>query len=366
MPQAGGVYATLPGHRISISEGECQECGAPATCLLQGETDSFGAEWWTLCTKCAKESSKPSLSGECDTCKKDSETLVPSRCWEEGPSGPVYWVCPECRKRDVEAERKADEEMDEYLAEQAEREAEEAEENAWMEEYEQEQIRLEEESDREWEEDKVTTLLRFVVENVALLGERITLRDLASHVWQAFVSEDCEDPHAAIGALHATVERLVERRLVHELKGMLPGYFKAMSDEQTAQLVAQLESPCNRSGGGLRRAGQRKLCGQMAGLTLAELKEQQRPGRLMRRLLPHQRQRVAELLERRWEAHHVIDLADCAYMGTAERNPILELASSRAAARMERALADGDHARVARALVGMTYGQHRRCQPEVC
>jgi hypothetical protein len=363
MPHAGGVSGTLPGYRYPLNEGVCEECGAPATHCLQGETDSFGAEWWTLCTACARKSANPTLSGECDTCKKDSETLVSSRCWEEGPSGPVYWVCPECRKKDVEAEREAYQELEQDIAE---REAEEAEENAWMQEYEEEQLRLQEESDREWEEDKLTTLLRFVVENLVLLGERITLRDLASHAWRAFVSEDCGDPRGATGALHATVERLVERRLVHELKGMLPGYFKAMSDDQTAQLVAQLQAYCNCSEGGLRGAEHGMLRRQVAGLTLAELKEQQRSGRLMRRLLPHQRQRVAELLERRWEVHHVIDLADCTYTGTAEHNPILELASSRAAERMQRALSDGDHARVARALVGMTYGQERRRQPVAC
>lgn len=125
MPQAGGVYATLPGHRISVSEGECEKCGAPATCRLQGETDSFGAEWWTLCDECADKSSETSPSGECETCRGDSEKLVPSRCWEEGPGGPVYWVCPECRERDVQAAREAGEELEQYLAEREDREADE-------------------------------------------------------------------------------------------------------------------------------------------------------------------------------------------------------------------------------------------------
>ena len=32
---------------------ECDSCGAPATCRMQGETDSFGCEWLHLCAGCA-------------------------------------------------------------------------------------------------------------------------------------------------------------------------------------------------------------------------------------------------------------------------------------------------------------------------
>jgi hypothetical protein len=119
MSHAGGVLGTLPGHRERIiGNEECEECGAPATCRLQGETDSMGAEWYTLCTKCADASSGWSPDGKCDTCKKETGKLVPSRCWEEGPSGPVYWVCEDCLARDIQAAAEADRDMREMMAEE--------------------------------------------------------------------------------------------------------------------------------------------------------------------------------------------------------------------------------------------------------
>ncbi len=104
MPQVSGVSGTLPGHRLSITDGTCEDCGAPATCCMQGGTDSMGAEWWTLCNGCAEKRSSCSPVGECARCKQDSEKLVPTRDFEEGLSGPVYWVCTSCRAADEEAE----------------------------------------------------------------------------------------------------------------------------------------------------------------------------------------------------------------------------------------------------------------------
>jgi hypothetical protein len=94
---------TLPGTKIPGAEGQCeQECGRPATCQVQGETDSMGAEWWRMCDECAAEASDPTIDGPCDWCKQGASELRPIRDWEEGLSGPVYWVCPPCTKKERE------------------------------------------------------------------------------------------------------------------------------------------------------------------------------------------------------------------------------------------------------------------------
>jgi hypothetical protein len=128
----------LPGSRIQGAEGQCEneDCTNPATCRVQGETDGFGAEWWSMCDECAEQSSNPTSAGPCETCKKDSEKLFPSRCWEEGMNGPVYWVCEQCRANDIKAAKEADAELDQQIKDREEDEAEdswvqEAEEDAW-------------------------------------------------------------------------------------------------------------------------------------------------------------------------------------------------------------------------------------------
>jgi hypothetical protein len=94
---------TLPGFTIAGAEGQCeQECGRPATCQVQGETDSSGAEWWNLCDVCAAAAGDPTIDGPCDWCKQDAGALRPIRDWEEGLGGPVYWVCAACAKKERE------------------------------------------------------------------------------------------------------------------------------------------------------------------------------------------------------------------------------------------------------------------------
>jgi hypothetical protein len=93
---------TEPGFRIEGAAGRCKDCGANATCWVPGETYSFGTEWWGLCDDCAGKASEP---GQCERCGKDTDQLRPVRDWEEhGSFGPpVYWVCPECGRREHES-----------------------------------------------------------------------------------------------------------------------------------------------------------------------------------------------------------------------------------------------------------------------
>jgi hypothetical protein len=77
----------------------CEEegCNETATFSLQGETDSFGAEYSYLCTahKDAYIEHRTKPVWGCDNCGKEAE-LTPQRDPEEGSYGPVYWHCNEC------------------------------------------------------------------------------------------------------------------------------------------------------------------------------------------------------------------------------------------------------------------------------
>jgi hypothetical protein len=93
---------TQPGFRIQGAEGRCKACGALASCHVQGETYSFGTEWWRLCDECA---GKASEAGQCERCGKAGEELRPVRDWEEacGLHDRVDWVCGECGRRERES-----------------------------------------------------------------------------------------------------------------------------------------------------------------------------------------------------------------------------------------------------------------------
>lgn len=90
---------SLPGHRTKISEpAPCEDCGKPAVFSVQGETDSFGAEYHDLCRNCAGKFN-PNAEGACDFCSTHSNLLKPTRDFEEGANGPVYYVCDPCINR---------------------------------------------------------------------------------------------------------------------------------------------------------------------------------------------------------------------------------------------------------------------------
>jgi hypothetical protein len=95
MPDPLGPVSTLPGSILGPPEGTaCEICGEPATQRVQGETDSFGAEWNDLCDSCAREDL--ANSGPCDWCGKDVERRTHTRDYDEGLSGRVYLVCDPC------------------------------------------------------------------------------------------------------------------------------------------------------------------------------------------------------------------------------------------------------------------------------
>ena len=98
----------LPGSIHPVQPGdECVDCGKPATVRVQGETDSFGAEYHAYCASCRAlweaTLNIPHISF-CDHCKQEEETK-PWRDLDEGSSGPVYYICSPCRREADEAYR---------------------------------------------------------------------------------------------------------------------------------------------------------------------------------------------------------------------------------------------------------------------
>lgn len=120
-----GPISSLPGAGHPLPEGGTT-CDShperPATHRVQGETDSFGSEMIDMCDECwaayKEEAKKPNI-GQCDWCKSREVALRPSRDYEEGMSGPVYYVCSPCiTKRDERDRQYMDEHkydiLDEY------------------------------------------------------------------------------------------------------------------------------------------------------------------------------------------------------------------------------------------------------------
>lgn len=106
-----GPVSTLPGH-ITRLDGDspvvpCDKDDNPASTRIQGETDSFGAEYINLCEGCYRDylerQKTADNSGVCDTCKKHADRVRAWRDPDEGSSGPVYYICDPCRKRFNEA-----------------------------------------------------------------------------------------------------------------------------------------------------------------------------------------------------------------------------------------------------------------------
>jgi hypothetical protein len=99
----GSTRAISPG--VTKCEGYNCVCPEYAIIRLQGETDSFGAEYFNYCEACYKAcmDAEKDIEDNCDWCKEMAK-VYPVRDYSEGMSGPVYYVCMECStKQDKEA-----------------------------------------------------------------------------------------------------------------------------------------------------------------------------------------------------------------------------------------------------------------------
>lgn len=105
MATVTGPVSSLPGSRHHVEGEQCDHlgCEAPATIRVQGETDSFGAEFYDYCA--AHVPKREQLIGTCEWCKTPDVPLRVTRDYDEGMHGPVYEVCVPCiNRRNEEAE----------------------------------------------------------------------------------------------------------------------------------------------------------------------------------------------------------------------------------------------------------------------
>lgn len=103
MAEVTGPISTLPGARHALPEGTMCDShpDRPAVARIQGETDSMGCELNDLCAECVEEMKNDEpMRGHCDWCKTPDQVLKPRRDYEEGMSGPVYYVCQPCITKD--------------------------------------------------------------------------------------------------------------------------------------------------------------------------------------------------------------------------------------------------------------------------
>jgi DNA-directed RNA polymerase subunit RPC12/RpoP len=95
---------SLPGSKKACSNGEkCDDHPeVDAVHRIQGETDSFGCEYFYVCQLCFEEFEKAGdPEYDCDGCGIDGP-VKPARDPDEGMAGPVYYYCTTCMKEHKE------------------------------------------------------------------------------------------------------------------------------------------------------------------------------------------------------------------------------------------------------------------------
>lgn len=106
MSHVSGPTSGLPGRRCAVPEGTpCDEhADRLAVTRIQGETDSFGAEYIDCCQECADRivAEERERGGRCDWCKQTKPRLSNRRDIDEGTCGPVYRVCDDCIRNDID------------------------------------------------------------------------------------------------------------------------------------------------------------------------------------------------------------------------------------------------------------------------
>lgn len=105
MSEVTGPVSTLPGSIRMIRELPPPQCDShpdrQAEFLIQGETDSMGAEWIHACDECRSNMQAFRLAriGTCAFCSSEDVYVRHYRDPDEGSCGPVYDVCAPCRDR---------------------------------------------------------------------------------------------------------------------------------------------------------------------------------------------------------------------------------------------------------------------------
>lgn len=118
MAHVSGPVSSMPGSTHAVVRGSTRCDDHPnrlAVKRIQGETDSFGAEYHDLCQECVDkmrraEAQRREELGTCDWCGTSGVRVLNRRDMDEGMSGPIYKVCGDCIARELAA---LDEELEE-------------------------------------------------------------------------------------------------------------------------------------------------------------------------------------------------------------------------------------------------------------
>lgn len=119
MAHVSGPTSTMPGfvRKLEVKfpcDGHNCSCTNTAEFRIQMETDSFGAEYADYCSSCYElykkdieeyRKQRANTEGWCEFGKHMAKGITQMRDFEEGSSGRLYDVCPECRRKYNEAMR---------------------------------------------------------------------------------------------------------------------------------------------------------------------------------------------------------------------------------------------------------------------
>ena len=135
--RVSGPVSSLPGSFHAVPAGaKCDEHPQyTAYYRVQGETDSFGAEYAFMCAECYTKhmeyvKAERNAESQCDWCKTMQVGCRHTRDYEEGLGGPVYNVCPGCVTRQNQSAQESldaddgDFDFDDRFGEDAEQEDE--------------------------------------------------------------------------------------------------------------------------------------------------------------------------------------------------------------------------------------------------
>lgn len=99
-----GPVSSMPGAASSVLAGEvCDDHPErPAVRRRQGETDSFGCEYFFVCQECDdafKLARETPVNGYCEWHKGEGEDIRQMRDYDEGMAGRLYNTCRKCRDK---------------------------------------------------------------------------------------------------------------------------------------------------------------------------------------------------------------------------------------------------------------------------
>ncbi len=107
MADVSGPTSSMPGsiHELPLNSRCDEHSNCKAVVRIQGETDSFGAEYYDMCQVCLDKYRKEVAKtrdrlGTCEWCKTNNVKTRPYRDFEEGMSGRLYDVCAACVRKE--------------------------------------------------------------------------------------------------------------------------------------------------------------------------------------------------------------------------------------------------------------------------